>query len=129
MIREVSELNQTDLHNYINAYTSHTRKRHINRGFKPEINHHELKKYIKDHIYGGCAYCQCKFTVKIPPDNKFIPTQVTLDIINPDLKVLRKDNIQLLCRECNQTKGHHSHEDFVQFCIDVANKFGGEIDG
>lgn len=125
MICKISELKEQEIQQFINAYTHSTIIRHRQRGFQTKIAPEKLKEYIEKHIMDGCNYCQSEFTIR-RNDPRFPRTLLTLDIIDPSIPELNIDNIQLLCLECNQTKGHNSHDDFVQFCQQVSNKFGGK---
>jgi 5-methylcytosine-specific restriction endonuclease McrA len=122
-IKKVSECTERELQKYIVRYAKNSYKNHKKSRSFVGLEVQDFQKIINKLIYRGCPYCGCEFT--IPDRNEENPTDVSVDIINPHFPTISDWNIWLLCKDCNLTKGHHSHEEFMQYCldmVDVANK-------
>lgn len=69
-----------------------------------------------------CRYCgtELLFTHKIRGVSKH--DSPTLDRIDNE-KEMTINNIQIICRECNTTKGARTHDEFIKYCSMIHNKF------
>lgn len=101
------------------CWAYNTLSSHKNKGILINVNPIELYKYVK-HI-DSCQICNTllnwerkykKSTLKSP----------TLDRINNE-NFINKDNIMIICHECNTTKGTRLWKDFINYCHEINEKF------
>lgn len=64
-----------------------------------------------------CQICGCD----IKPLTQRQPSGLTLDRMNNE-NVLREDNILLICRSCNNTKGSRTLKEFQEYCKMVSER-------
>lgn len=97
---------------WINKTLAH----HREQGYKIFITADELEEYISDKKY--CELCGKElswFNTKTSLDSP------SLDRLNGE-KIITKDNIQLLCHECNTTKGTRTQEEFFEYCENILRR-------
>jgi hypothetical protein len=87
------------------------REDHMKRGFRNEIAMSELADIIRKGFENGCKYCKSGLVLNNSYDGHKC-NSITVDIIDPNRRVLSKDNIQIICYCCNQAKGRMSEEEF-----------------
>lgn len=111
---------------WIKKYATEVIKSHKNRGFVIGISNERLAWFITRKLVFGCNYCGCdlKYYYGKVPQHLIKPNSISIDIINPNRRILSENNIQLLCHQCNQTKARNPHGEFVRFCNMITAKFG-----
>lgn len=67
-----------------------------------------------------CGICECKLTW-ISTTGRCMLSTPTLDRIN-DSKTLTLENTQIICMQCNTTKGSRTMKQFISYCAMVAKK-------
>ncbi len=97
------------------AWGSSTLYRHRMNGYKILLTHKELLEIIEKTTH--CIYCGLELDWKAPRKVNVFPS---LDRIDNE-KVLRKDNVQIVCRRCNVTKRDRTHAEFLEYCNLVVN--------
>lgn len=116
---------------WIKEYARRAIEAHISRGFFVDMGQKQLIEFINENLEHGCNYCGCELKYIDTNSSKIKPWDIdphciSLDIINPKNRSLNRKNIQLLCHECNLTKGHHNHQEHIKYCRDLAVRFGEE---
>jgi len=126
---------------YCKLYRQKNKKKHLayNRLWRKQnpdknwamrsLSDHKTRKYtVKiSRIYlenlrvrtKKCCYCNCKLRYgKGKPHAK----SPTLDVIDGSKNIV-KNNIQVICFECNKIKGRKTHNQFVGYCGKIYQKF------
>lgn len=77
------------------------------------FNRKELFNFVSNITQ--CRYCRCnmKYT-----GGKFSKQSATLDRIDNE-PILTLKNIQVICAQCNRTKGERTHREFINYCKQV----------
>ncbi len=88
----------------IDQYVKNVKTNHRMKGFKINIHKDVIIEEINNVLENGCPYCgkQVQPTTNIPDS----PDSISLDIKNPFKRKLEPWNVQIICRECNNRKGH-----------------------
>ena len=101
---------------YHRIWSKATLSRHRKKGHVTEISTSELTKIAKNaHV---CAYCGCELDWSTYKDGKPVPNSPSLDRIGNGL-IIRQNNIQIICLQCNTTKFNRTHDDFILYCKKV----------
>lgn len=104
--------------NYIRNWCYQTLNKHKKtRGHEIKITIDELLSVVIKSK--KCNYCDCDLKWNI---GKYTDNSPTLDRLNNE-NFLSLENIQILCRRCNLSKQDRSHEEFLNFCKRIKNKF------
>ena len=100
--------------NPVRAWCSGTIGSHKACGYIVELSLNEL--YDVASTITTCPICKCKL-VWSPSSKggKVIPRSPTLDRIN-NQKVMRLGNVQIICHQCNHTKGTRTPEELFAWC-------------
>ncbi|MBC8522211.1 MAG: hypothetical protein H8D26_09560 [Methanomicrobia archaeon] len=91
-------------------------RKHREKGIKIEMNIKELEEMVIN--IDRCPLCGCKLkrsNGKGPERNS-----PTLDRVNNESEV-RKDNIMIICHQCNKTKGERTLKEFIDYCKHIAS--------
>jgi len=106
----------------INFWVRNVRDHHKIKGHIFEVSFDEMVKLC--HESKNCKICHIPVSWDYVQSGITARTQQspTLDRTNNE-KVLRKDNIQILCLRCNVTKGDRTMKDFIEYCNNVAERF------
>ena len=92
------------------ARSTYSNHKHIKKiPFEKDVTISVLNKLMEDNLGKQCIYCGK--TLDFENEEKHRPT---LDIINPR-KPVSLDNIQIICKQCNNLKKRMSHAKFVMF--------------
>ncbi len=94
-----------------------TIRNHRRRGNIVNFTNQELLKFIKE--VEVCSICGIKLNWF---NNRICMDSPTLDRMNNE-KHLDLNNIQILCCQCNVSKGNRTMGDFVNYCDWVLQKF------
>lgn len=94
---------------------------HRESGFIVTITTDELLNYVKEK--NTCELCGKLLSFE---HTKTCIDSPSLDRINNE-KELTKNNIQLLCHQCNTTKGIRTKEEFFNYCIHILRRNGYDI--
>lgn len=99
-------------------WASGTLGKHKKRGFRIQITIEELVSLFEQTTH--CIYCDQKME-----RNKEIlsSSSPTLDILDPKNKVVDINNIQIICHSCNSSKRNRTHQELVDWCKIVVQKF------
>lgn len=92
-------------------YVKNMKCHHRNKGFKVNIHKDVVIDEINHVLENGCPYCG-KQVVATSQDNPNNPDSISTDIKNPFKRKLEIWNFQIICRECNNRKGHLTHNQF-----------------
>lgn len=98
------------------AWAQGTIRHHKDNGIKIEINVKELEELAINTKYCPLCGCELKRNNGIGPNN----TSPTLDRVNGE-KVIKKDNIMIMCHKCNATKRDRSLSEFIQYCEHIVS--------
>lgn len=82
---------------------------------KDEINHLAMNTH-------KCIYCNVELNYNRGNKHKTEPNSPSLDRINNE-NIINIKNIQIICHRCNTIKHDMSHNEFVIYCKNIANKF------
>lgn len=83
----------------------------------------------KAQAVGVCRYCHRTLVWNHSHEGGAqAPLSPTMDRINNEL-VLTLDNIQIICSQCNTTKGARTHTEFVHYLTDTINNINNELHG
>lgn len=94
-------------------------KNHERRGLKVKVTVEEALEVYRATPH--CKYCGREMA----PAKGIQETSLSIDRINNE-PVLRKDNIQFICHQCNMTKGNRTHEEFVAYMRNVLVILGNQ---
>lgn len=72
---------------------------------------HEKIKHIEH-----CNYCNIKLTWGYGKGHS--QSSPTLDRVNNE-KIMTLDNVQVLCRQCNTSKGNRTHAEYIVHCTNM----------
>ena len=75
-----------------------------------------LPKTKRAHHFLGPAFCECGTQLKYR-DGPLSSNSATVDIINPDNKVMSIDNIKIVCWRCNVLKFTSKTNGIIAFAI------------
>ena len=106
-----------NLHKFVHT----TINNHKQRGFKIKIAKQDLKILINKALEEGCPYCGKPFNLEDSRSN-FYPT---IDILNPQIREMSRDNIQILCQRCNKLKRNIPHLEFIEICNNITKRYFG----
>lgn len=87
------------------------REDHMKRGFRNEISLSDLAEVIREGFKRGCRYCKTELVLNNSYDGHLY-NSISIDIIDPNRRVLSADNIQVICYCCNQVKGRMTPDEF-----------------
>jgi 5-methylcytosine-specific restriction endonuclease McrA len=82
---------------------------HKAMGYSVEVSIEDVMEMYVSTTH--CKYCGVEMT---HGNGKATKTSKSLDRTNNET-VMRKDNIQVICRRCNTTKGDRSHADLIAY--------------
>jgi hypothetical protein len=103
------------------AFSLDSRARHRNEGYKINITIDELEILAKNTT--NCPICSVKLDYSVgTKNNRAQKNSPSLDRINNE-KILNKNNIWIICYNCNSTKRNRTMEEFIKYCTIVSNKF------
>ncbi len=108
------------LNNRSRFWCTGTVRSHKRRGFKVEFAPVELWQIAKDTTH--CGICNCRL-IWVSTTGQCMLSTPTLDRINNN-GVLTLKNTQIICMQCNTTKGSRTMKEFISYCAMVANKLG-----
>lgn len=91
---------------------------HKEAGYIVKITNDELFNYIKDKDY--CELCDKKLEWF---NKKTAFSSPTLDRLNNE-NIVSINNVQLICHECNTTKGTKTQKEFIAYCKLIAERHG-----
>jgi len=81
----------------------------------------ELIKFINN--IANCQICECELDWNVgTKDGKSKLNSPSLDRINNE-DIININNIQIICVNCNKTKGSRTMDGFIKYCRTVINKF------
>lgn len=107
-------------------WAANTRKRHKRKGFEIQISRKEVYDLAINALMDGCRYCGCKLITPRGSGGKcHLHCELTLDVVNPKVKVLDKGNCQVICCSCNHGKMRMSEADYVLKCLRVVENMMG----
>lgn len=95
-------------------------RNHALRGQTVEVTTDEAFEIYQANN-GKCKYCGRQMS----PSAGLTDTSLTLDRINNE-SVLRRDNIQFICKQCNVTKGKRTHDEFIAYIKAALGRVGNE---
>ena len=98
---------------------------HRRRGYVTEIRTREL--YQIALTTRACFICGSQLDWSLGTKGKMTKVSPTLDRLNNE-KVIRKDNILILCYNCNATKRDRTFAEFIAYCASVAGKFYSHLE-
>lgn len=104
-------------------WAQHSITSHRQAGYKMTITKYDLEVLAKQT--SNCCYCNTELIYGNGEHGggKKASNQIpTMDRINGD-KVITKENIRIICWRCNKTKSNRTHEEFVEYCKNIAIKF------
>lgn len=104
----------------INIWASKTINKHKIHGYIVLFNVKELVSFIGNK--STCEICGKELDFSYGNKKHSLHNSPSLDRINNELE-LRLDNIQLLCNECNITKGTKDMNTFVKYCKLISVKY------
>jgi len=107
--------------NPIRVWCNSTLYHHKKEGFNICITQEELKHIAKETLV--CNICGCVLNwTPYTSNGKTQQNSPSLDRINNDT-IITKENIQIICHQCNRTKGERTMEEFINYCKMVVNKY------
>lgn len=71
----------------------------------------------------NCIYCDTKLNYDRGHKHSTFGNSPSLDSINNE-KNLNINNVQIICHRCNTIKHDMSHNEFINYCNNIVNKFG-----
>jgi hypothetical protein len=92
---------------------------HKKSGLIINISPQELENIAKASIF--CKYCGTNLNFN-QRKGGLLNESPTLDRTNND-QILNKESVQIICRLCNSTKQNRTHEEFINYCRMIGNKF------
>lgn len=93
-----------------------TLRQHEKKGIKIEITPEELEEMADAVRY--CPLCGCE--LKRTKGYGIRRDTTTLDRINNE-NVIRRDNILIICDQCNRTKGERTLKEFIDYCKHITS--------
>jgi len=102
------------------SWAWHTLLHHRQRGIDVELTVDELERMAKST--DNCVMCGKKF---IWTNGSTLHDTPTLDRTNNE-QTIRKDNVLLICHQCNRTKGERTMKEFVDYCRKIVDLHGGD---
>jgi hypothetical protein len=90
--------------------------RHRHQGYIIQMKSKELEKLLKETQ--TCRICGQPLTVRL--GEKQSPS---MDIIDPNNKILSAKNVQIVCFQCNSTKRDRTMQEFIEYCKLVSERF------
>ena len=95
--------------------------KHNLKGYEIRISTNELTQTAKQTTH--CEICDCELAWFYGNKNgKPLPNSPTLDRIN-NSNVLSKNTVQILCMNCNASKGARTMKEMLEFCQNFVDKF------
>ncbi len=82
-------------------WARNTKVRHKQRGFQVKMTQNELYKLGLQAYKDGCPICGSAFEVGCAP---VTINSLTLDIVDPTMRILAPGNVQCVCWGCNNEK-------------------------
>jgi 5-methylcytosine-specific restriction endonuclease McrA len=108
----------------VRTWARYTIASHKKCGYKVEFSVTELVEFLNGDTH--CKICGKKLDFSVGTKNSGVKHySPSLDRVD-NAGVLTLENIQLLCQECNRTKGNKTMRDFINYCSMVAEKFGDD---
>ena len=109
--------------NSVRAWATYVRRNHRRDGFKFNATINEIIDFAECHG-GACYYCGIELDYSYgTKDGKIQKNSPSLDRIYNN-QVMTLENSQILCSKCNTTKSDRTHDEFVQYCKTIVEKFG-----
>lgn len=126
-MKKISECSDEELENYMRKLANNSYKHHKRKKKLVDLKRKDFYNILKRDIHKGCSYCGCEY--ELFNGGRYNPSGVSFDVINPHFPTISDWNLQLLCIDCNTTKGHHSHEEFMKYCLNMGKVAQKEIIG
>jgi len=111
-------MNKWKIKNPIYYWIHQSRDKHKRNGFDVRFTTKELFEKIKGVTH--CPYCGIELDFR-PTRDKELCHRPTLDRINNE-NIMTLDNVQVLCYNCNTSKGSMPHDEFMNFIKRIAEK-------
>jgi len=105
------------------TWVNNTLSHHSYRGYIITITKEELEQMLKSTK--TCIYCGRELHYSYGDRKTAKSDSPTLDRIDNEQE-LTKENVQIICKECNTAKGSKPHDVFVEYCYSIGQKFRGK---
>ncbi len=99
-----------------------TLKRHQHAGYNILLTSKDLIELAAKTIF--CPFCGCKLDWGYKGTGYASQCSPSIDRINNG-DTISKDNIMIICHRCNIRKSDSTLEEFISYCKQVAEKWGG----
>jgi len=76
--------------------------------FEGDVSISKVHQLMKDNLGKKCIYCGKTLSLD---EGSY---KASLDIINPR-HLVNMDNLQIICKKCNEMKGRKNHSEFLRF--------------
>ncbi len=106
------------------SWVKNTIRYHKRRGILVNITIESLLKIIMDLKY--CEICGIELNWDVGNKIYFKTNSPTIDRKNND-KYIDKNNMLIVCHQCNVSKGKRKWKEFIEYCKIIYEKFGDEL--
>lgn len=116
----LNRMKEYEKNNPDKRWTYATLQYHEQRGFKIEMTRDEINTLYNSAISKPCIFCGITME---RGNGKSTPCSPTLDVIDPNKKIIKKGNVQVICHECNTSKSSRTNSEFVRYCIKLLENY------
>jgi len=106
--------------NIFRVWAQQTLNNHKRRGYIINVNINDIQLLAFNTKI--CKYCGIELNYNVGSKGKTQFNSPSLDRINNENE-LNKNNVQIICYNCNATKRSRTHNDFVKYCNMISDKF------
>lgn len=104
------------LRNPYRVWANNVKQNHKQRGFKIKVIRKDIEKLARKT--NKCLFCGSKLEYGYKGKSGWNRNSPSLDCID-DSRELRKDNIQIICAQCNSAKHKMSRQEFIEYCREI----------
>lgn len=115
--RNIGRFTRYKRKNFYKVWAIRSITSHRGKGFVVNITSEVLSDLAKKSP--NCPYCGVAFGWD---NSKLSSNSPSLDRINNENE-LRLDNIEIVCCNCNRTKGNRTKAEFISYCKEIVDKF------
>ncbi len=99
---------------------------HRTRGCQIKLSTDDLERLAKQVT--NCFICGISLDYRLGKGRKYISSDSSpsLDLRNPEIRVVEFSNVDIICHPCNMAKGKRTLDEFVKYCATVVNRLGNQ---
>lgn len=103
----------------LKKWAKNTRKYHRSKGFEVRLSTDEIIQMGLKSLNAPCPYCG-----RIIRNVINQPNSLSLDVIDPNYKIIDKYNCRIICIACNCGKMARTEREYVKHCKNVVMTLG-----